>query len=61
MNYVLYAIITIVIALFGFALGLHIGEKRSNEKYEKVLKEYVSVGNTKIINCYEILYGRMKR
>jgi len=49
----------VTIALSGFALGLYFGEDLSNKKYSAVLEKYVSVGNTKILNCYEMLYGRV--
>lgn len=48
----------VTIALSGFALGIYYGENLSNKKYSSVLEKYVSVGNTKILNCMEIIYSR---
>lgn len=55
-RYVVLKYVTIVLS--GFALGLYVGEELSNKKYSAVLEKYVSVGNTKILNCYEALYVR---
>jgi hypothetical protein len=50
----------LTIALSCFALGLYLGEELSNRKYESILVQYTKIGNQKIINCYEVLYGRVR-
>jgi hypothetical protein len=44
--------------LCSFCGGLYLGNTLSDKKYSAVLERYVTVGNTKIVNCYEIIYGK---